>query len=114
MGRSDRLDPNSYRGFIFRTRKAETLQTTVKQKNRTRRMVTRVAVAGALAVVPLTALTVPAFADTPPAVAAVDRDNHHPGHPGDRGPGEPGRDDHHQQAPAPSPQLPLPSTGSAG
>ncbi|MEU6560031.1 hypothetical protein [Nocardia nova] len=97
------------------------MQTTVKQKNRTRRIVGRVAVAGALVVVPLAAVAVPALADTP-SVVAVDRDNHNPG---DRdnhnpGPGQPGRDehrdDHNQPAPAPGPQLPfqLPSTGSAG
>ncbi|MEV5647938.1 hypothetical protein AB0L57_06765 [Nocardia sp. NPDC052254] len=103
------------------------MQTTVKQKNRTRRMVSRVAVAGALVVVPLAAVAVPAFADTPSAVAIDrdnhnpgDRDNHNPGNQGDRGPGGPNHDDHNQPAPAPAPapgpQLPfqLPSTGSAG
>ncbi len=136
MSRSDRIsDPNPYRGLIFRNGKAETLQNTAKQKNRMRRMATRVAVAGVLAVAPLTALAVPALAASsePPTAVAVDRDNHpgnpddhgNPGDHGDRGPGQPGRDDHrddhNQPAPAPRlpqlpqlPQLPLPSTGSAG
>jgi hypothetical protein len=100
------------------------LQTTAKPKNRTRRLVTRVAVAGTLVVVPLSALAVPAFADAPantPSAVAIDRDNH-PGdhdHDGDhRGPDRDNRGDRDrgpENQPAPGPQLPqLPPTGSAG
>ncbi|MBV7701756.1 hypothetical protein NOVA_03135 [Nocardia nova] len=104
------------------------MQTTAKPKNRTRRLATRVAVAGALVVVPLSALAVPAFADAPantPSAVTIDRDNH-PGdrdHDGDhRGPGRDNRGDNHgdrdrgpENQPAPGPQLPqLPPTGSAG
>ncbi|WP_063063622.1 hypothetical protein [Nocardia violaceofusca] len=100
------------------------MQNTAKPKNHTRRLVTRVAVAGALVVVPLSALAVPAFADTPanaPSAVAIDRDNH-PGdrdHDGDhRGPDGDHRGDRDrgpENQPAPAPQLPqLPPTGSAG
>ncbi len=100
------------------------MQTTAKPKNHTRRLMTRIAVAGALVVVPLSALAVPAFADTPAAVA-IDRDNH-PGdrdHDGDhrapdgdhRGDNRGDRDRGPENQPAPGPQLPqLPPTGSAG
>ncbi|MBF5002112.1 hypothetical protein ACFYU5_23300 [Nocardia aobensis] len=104
------------------------MQTTAKPKNRTRRLVTRVAVAGALVVVPLSALAVPAFADTPanaPSAVAIDRDNHpgdrdhdgdHRGPDGDhRGDNRGDRDRGPENQPAPAPQLPqLPPTGSAG
>ncbi|MFF0456342.1 hypothetical protein [Nocardia africana] len=100
------------------------MQTTAKPKNRTRRLVTRVALAGALVVVPLSALAVPAFADTP-GVVAIDRDNHpgdrdhdgdHRGPDGDhRGDNRGDRDRGPENQPAPGPQLPqLPPTGSAG
>ncbi|MFI5778495.1 hypothetical protein [Nocardia sp. NPDC051570] len=84
---------------------------------RARKLATRIAVVGALAVVPLSALAVPAFAATndAPAVIAVDRDDHgqgdHRWQPGDR-------DDHHhdwdhgQQGPGPYFPPQLPSTGS--
>ncbi|WP_067884904.1 hypothetical protein [Nocardia vaccinii] len=84
---------------------------------RTRRIVSRVALAGALAVVPVAAVAVPAFAATPSA-SAVDWHNQGPDH---RGPGD---DDHRHDGPRPQgpqfPQFPqgpqqfLPSTGSAG
>ncbi|MBF6244760.1 MULTISPECIES: hypothetical protein [Nocardia] len=102
------------------------MQTTAKPKNRTRRLVTRVAVAGALVVVPLSALAVPAFADAPantPSAVAIDRDNHPGDRDGDhRGPDRDNHGDNHgdrdrgpENQPAPGPQLPqLPPTGSAG
>jgi hypothetical protein len=95
---------------------------------RTRRLVTRVAIAGALAVVPLSAVAVPAFAATDnsnPTATVIDLnipgqgDQRRPdqGGPGDqRDQGGP-RDDHGHRGPdtppAPAPQL-LPPTGSFG
>lgn len=84
--------------------------------SRTRRIVSRVAIAGALAVVPVAAVAAPALAATPSA-SAVDWHNHggdwnHRGPGGDwnhRGPGPGGWQ--------PGPQFPqqfLPQTGSAG
>ncbi|NKY49901.1 hypothetical protein HGA08_06700 [Nocardia vermiculata] len=92
-----------------------------KQQNRTRRVASRVAVAGALVVVPLSAVAVPAFADTPDNSAtavALDRGDHH-GDRGDRsdhrGPDRGEHRDHRNHDVPPAPALPpLPPTGSAG
>ncbi len=80
---------------------------------RTRKLATRIAVVGALTVVPLAAVAVPAFAATGenPSAVAVDR-------PGQGDPnGHHHRHRHHHRPdqdnpPAPAPQLP--STGSFG
>ncbi|MGH8882604.1 MAG: hypothetical protein ACRD0P_35540 [Stackebrandtia sp.] len=95
------------------------MQTATKSKNRTRRLASRVAVAGALVVVPLSALAVPAFADAPgdtPSAVAIDHDRPHgDNHPGDHHPGDPGRGDrHHDHQPAPGLPPHPPVTGSAG
>ena len=89
-----------------------------KQQNRTRRVASRVAVAGALVVVPLSALAVPAFADTPDTTAAavaLDRGAHHADRGDHRGPGQGEHPHARDHANPPSPGLPsLPPTGSAG
>lgn len=87
---------------------------------RTRRIVSRVAIAGALAVVPVAAVAVPAFAATPNATAI---DWQHPGGPGGDHRGGPGGDHRHDGPGPQGPQFPqfpqgpqqfLPQTGSAG
>ncbi len=86
---------------------------------RTRRIVSRVALAGALAVVPVAAVAVPAFAAAPNAIAV---DWHNQGGPGGDHRGGPGGDDHHNGPGPQGPQFPqgpqipqfLPPTGSAG
>jgi hypothetical protein len=109
-----------------------------KKSTRTRRIAARVALAGAIAVVPMAAVAVPAFAATPgsnvPSATAIDWNDRDHGGPGDdhRGPDCGPRDDHRRpdcgprddrddhrgpgpdQPPAADPQQFLPPTGSFG
>ena len=94
------------------------MKSIAKQQNRTRRVASRVAVAGALVVVPLSAVAVPAFADTPDNSAtavALDRGDHHGDRGDHRGPDRGEHRDHRDHDVPPAPGLPpLPPTGSAG
>ncbi|MGF6881808.1 hypothetical protein ABIA39_002406 [Nocardia sp. GAS34] len=91
--------------------------------SRTRRIVSRVAVAGAIAAVPVAAIAVPAFADTPSATQ-IDWNNQGPNWNNNQGwHHDHDRDHDHggQWQQNPGPQFPgfqgggfMPSTGSAG
>ena len=99
-------------GFMFREKGSPLLSS--KSSSR-RRLIARIAVAGAVVAAPVAAVAVPAFADTPSATA-IDWPDHHDGGPGhhDRGPGHHDRD-HGPWQPGPGGFLPgPPSTGSFG
>lgn len=86
-------------------------------KTRARRIATRMAVAGALVAIPLSAVAVPAFADTGntvPSATTVDWNNHNDQW-NNRDRDRDHRRDHDRPGPAqpPAPQNFLPPTGSA-